>query len=81
MNLSVFSYDEGSVPKWLQDCSEQIIDHINIDHRNSLSESLNASHEIRDKAAKMVKLEVNGYPISSEEIFFHSILERNTSWN
>ena len=64
--MSVFLSGEGGVPKWLQECSEQIMDHMNVDHRNVLSASLNALYAIQDKKAKMVKLEVNGYHINSK---------------
>ena len=44
---------------------------MNADHRKTLAASLNALYEIQDKAAIMVKLEVNGYHIKSEEnVFF-----------
>ena len=71
MKLTGFLSDEDDVPKWLQECLEQIIEHLSADHRNSLSAPLNALYEIQDKEAKMVKLEVHGYHIKSEEnIFF-----------
>ena len=86
MKLTGFLSDEDDVPKQLQEWSEQIIEHLNADHRNSLPASLNALQENQNKEAKMVKLEVHGYNIKSEEnIFFIPFsrglnLAKNTSW-
>ena len=54
---------EDDVPKWLQECSKQIIEHVNADHRKTLAASLNALYEIQDKALIMVKLGVTGYHV------------------
>ena len=70
MKLTGFLSDENDVPKWLQECSEKIIDYMNADHRNSLSASLKSLYEIQDKEGKMVKLEVHDYQIKSEENIF-----------
>ena len=57
--------DENVGPQWLLESAERIIGHMNSDHANSIVASLNAFHEIMDKHAKMVNLEVNGYHIQS----------------
>ena len=78
---------EDDVPKWLQECSRQIIEHVNADHRKTLAASLNALYEIQDKEAKMVKLEVHGYHIQSKKTYSlydsleRVILAKNTAWN
>lgn len=59
MKLTGFLSGEDDVPKWLQECSEKIIDHMNADHRHSLSASLKSLYEIQDKEGKMVKLEAH----------------------
>ena len=40
---------------------------MNEDHSDSIVSTLNAQHGIKDKSAKMEKLEVNGYFASSKE--------------
>ena len=40
---------------------------MNEDHSNSIVSTLNAQHGIKDKNAKMDKLQVNGYFASSNE--------------
>ena len=49
------------VPNWLINASNRIIEHMNDDHSNSIISTLNAQHGIKDKYAKMEKLQVNGY--------------------
>ena len=56
--------------EWLSKASYRIIKHMNDDHSNSIFSTLNAQHGIKDKNAKMEKLEVNGYFASSNEKFY-----------
>ena len=49
------------LPEWLSKASYRIIEHMNDDHSNSIISTLNAQHGIKDKDAKMNKLEVDGY--------------------
>ena len=61
---------KNDLPKWLSKASYRIIEHMNDDHSNSIVSTLNAQHGIKDKNAKMEKLEVNGYFASSNEKFY-----------
>ena len=57
----------SKVSGWLFNASSRIIEHMNEDHSDSIVSTLNAQHGIKDKSAKMEKLEVNGYFASSKE--------------
>ena len=62
---------ESKVPEWLFEASNRIIEHMNEDHSNSIVSTLNAQHGIKDKKAKMEKLEPNRYFASSEgKVYF-----------
>ena len=61
---------KNDLPEWLSKASYRIIEHMNDDHSNSIVSTLNAQHGIKDKNAKMEKLEVNGYFASSDEKFY-----------
>ena len=44
---------------------------MNDDHSNSIVSTLNAQHGIKDKYAKMEKLQVNGYfALSNQKLYF-----------
>ena len=48
-----------------------IIDHMNKDHRKNISSALNFQHEIEDKNVKMIFLTIDGYYIeSNKKIYF-----------
>ena len=86
MKFTGFLVDEDDVLKWLQECWEKIIEHMNVDHRNSLSESMNASYEIQDKETKMViRFMVTILNQKNTYSQYHSgevvILARNTTWD
>ncbi len=53
------------IPEWLTTVSDRVIEHMNNDHSNSIISTLHAQHGIKDKNAKMSKLEVNGYYVTS----------------
>ena len=53
--------NESKVPEWLLKASDRIIEHMNDDHSNSIISTLNAQHGIKDKFAKMNKLQIDGY--------------------
>ena len=53
--------NESKVPEWLLKASDRIIEHMNDDHSNSIISTLNAQHGIKDKYAKMNKLQIDGY--------------------
>ena len=58
-------------PEWLNKAANRIIGHMNDDHSNSIVSALNAQHGIKDKNAKMKKLEVNGYfALSDGKLYF-----------
>ena len=62
---------DKKLPDWLIKSSNGIIEHMNKDHSNSIVSTLHAQHGIKDKDAKMSKLEVNGYfTISNEKLYF-----------
>ena len=59
------------LPEWLYKASSRIIEHMNGDHSNSIVSALNAQHGIKDKYAKIEKLEVNGYfNLSDGKLYF-----------
>ena len=58
------------IPKWLSSVSNEIIEHMNKDHCNSIVSTLHAQYGIRDKNAKMSKLKVNGYYVKSKNKLF-----------
>ena len=66
---------KNDLPEWLSKASYRIIEHMNDDHSISIVSTLNAQHGIKDKNAKMEKLEVNGYFASSNEKFYSLELE------
>ena len=62
---------DKKLPEWLVKVSDGIIEHMNKDHSNSIVSTLHAQHGIKDKDAKMSKLEVNGYYTkSNEKLYF-----------
>ena len=62
---------DKKLPDWLIKSSDGIIEHMNEDHSNSIVSTLHAQHGIKDKDAKMSKLEVNGYfAVSNEKLYF-----------
>ena len=62
---------DKKLPEWLIKSSDGIIEHMNEDHSNSIVSTLHAQHGIKDKDAKMSKLEVNGYfTMSNEKLYF-----------
>ena len=69
--------DKNIAAQWLLESAERIIGRMNSDHASSIVASLNAFHEIMDKDAKMVKLEVNGYHIKSKDKQFFMPFSRD----
>ena len=62
--------DDGykeDLPAWLSQAADRIVDHMNSDHSNSIVSTLHAQFGIKDPAAKMENLRVDGYYISSDE--------------
>ena len=60
--------DDGykeDLPAWLSQAADRIVDHMNSDHSNSIVSTLHAQFGIKDPAAKMENLRVDGYYISS----------------
>ena len=57
-------------PKWLRQ-EKSMIEHMNEDHSNSIVSALNAKLGIKDKHAKMLRLTIDGYYVSSKnKIYF-----------
>ena len=69
----------SKVPTWLFNASSRIIEHMNKDHSDSIVSTLNAQHGIKDKNAKMEKLEVNGYFALSRGNSYFLEFEKNCS--
>ena len=63
--------NESKLPEWLLKASDRIIEHMNDDHSDSIVSTLNAQHSIKDKGAKMSKLQVDGYfALSNKKLYF-----------
>ena len=63
--------NDSKAPEWLLKASNRIIEHMNEDHSNSIVSTLNAQHGIKDKNAKMEKLQANGYfALSNQKLYF-----------
>jgi len=78
--MSKPSKDEKISNEWLEIASNQIIEHMNDDHSNSIVSALHAQHGIKDTYAKMEKLEVGGYYALSEgKLYFLTFAELCTS--
>ena len=57
-------------PEWLNK-EDMILQHMNSDHSNSITASLNAQHGIKDPNAKMKSLALDGYYVlSSNQLYF-----------
>ncbi len=57
-------------PKWLKQ-EHSMIEHMNEDHSNSIVSTLNAKLGIKDKHARMLRLTMDGYYVSSKnKIYF-----------
>ena len=57
-------------PEWSKN-EHMIVQHMNSDHSNSITASLNAQHGIKDPNAKMNSLELNGYYVlSCNQLYF-----------
>ena len=57
-------------PKWLKK-EHSMIEHMNEDHSNSIVSALNAKLGIKDKHARMLRLTMDGYYVSSKnKIYF-----------
>ena len=57
-------------PKWLKQ-ENSMVKHMNEDHQNSIVSTLNAKLGIKDKRAKMLRLTMDGYYVSSKnKIYF-----------
>lgn len=57
-------------PKWLKQ-EKSMIEHMNEDHSNSIVSALNAKLGIKDKHAKMLRLTMDGYYVSSKnKVYF-----------
>ena len=68
-----------SIPKWLNTISKGVISHMNEDHSNTIVSTLHAQIGLKDKAAKMISLQVNGYIVSSKGKNYFLTFEKECS--
>ena len=57
--------DNNSIPSWLNQCAQGVIEHMNQDHSNTIVSTLNAQFGIKDAKALMVELRIDGYFVVS----------------
>ena len=70
----------ADLPNWLSEAADRIIGHMNSDHLNSIVSTLNAQFGIKDPLARMVRLERDGYYISSNgKIYFAKFARKCSS--
>ncbi len=62
--------NSSKIPEWLNNASESIIEHMNKEHSNSIISTLHAQHGVKDKNAKMSKLNINGYYVKSNNKYY-----------
>jgi len=67
------------IPEWLIEFSKDIIEHMNKDHSNSIVSTLHAQHGVKDKNAKMFKLDINGYYVKSNNKLYFLKFKKNCS--
>ena len=65
------------IPGWLSEISNGIIEHMNKDHSNSIISTLHAQYGIKDKNAKMSKLNTNGYYVKSNNKLYFLEFKKN----
>ena len=63
------NYWSQKEPDW-QGNENRIIKHMNKDHQNSISSSLHAQHKIKDAAAMMSFINIDGYYVQSKNQFY-----------
>ena len=51
----------NKLPEWLTKVSDEIIQHMNDEHSNTIISTLHAQHGVKDNNAIMFKLDVHGY--------------------
>ena len=71
--------DKEALPIWLSQSADRISDHMNSDHSNSIASTLHAQFGIKDPAARMENLKVDGYYISSNENLYFAKFTRKCS--
>ncbi len=71
--------DKEALPTWLLQAADRIVDHMNSDHSNSIVSTLHARFGIKDPAARMENLKVDGYYISSGENLYFAKFTRKCS--
>ena len=71
--------DKEALPIWLSQSTDRIIGHMNSDHSNSIVATLHAQFGIKDPAARMDNLKVDGYYISSNENLYFAKFTRKCS--
>ena len=71
--------DQKALTTWLSKAADRIVAHMNSDHSNSIISTLNAQFGIKDPAARMENLKVDGYYISSNENLYFAKFKRKCS--
>ena len=71
--------DKAALPIWLSKAADRIVGHMNSDHSNSIVSTLHAQFGIKDPAARMDNLKVDGYYISSNENLYFAKFKRKCS--
>ena len=71
--------DKEALPIWLSKAADRIVGHMNSDHSNSIVSTLHAQFGIKDPAARMNNLKVDGYYISSNENLYFAKFTRKCS--
>ena len=71
--------DKEALPIWLSKAADRIVGHMNSDHSNSIVSTLHAQFGIKDPAARMDNLKVDGYYISSNENLYFAKFTRKCS--
>ena len=57
--------DNNSIPTWLNQCAQGVIEHMNQDHSNTIVSTLYAQFGIKDAKALMFELRIDGYFVVS----------------
>ena len=71
--------DDEALPTWLSKAADRIVAHMNSDHSNSIVSTLHAQFDIKDPAARMENLRVDGYYISSDNNLYFAKFTKKCS--
>ena len=57
--------DNNSIPTWLNQCAQGVIEHMNQDHSHTIVSTLYAQFGVKDAKALMIELRIDGYFVVS----------------